>query len=101
MEPEISNQSLFFLIIFVIVPLALSYYYQLGVSKNVIWSTVRGTVQLFAIGYILTFLFDLPARYGIPFMLTVMIIIATFHARQKGKDLPYVGFILFGGTFGH
>ncbi|CDQ17991.1 putative ABC transport system permease protein [Halobacillus karajensis] len=97
MEPEISNQSLFFLIIFVIVPLALSYYYQLGVSKNVLWSTLRGTIQLFAIGYILTFLFDLPAKYGIPFMLTVMIIIATFHARQKGKELPHVGLILFAG----
>lgn len=86
MTPEISNQSLLFLIIFVIVPLALSYYYQLGVSKSVIWSTLRGTVQLFAIGYILTYLFDLPAAYGIPFMLTVMIIIATFHARQRERS---------------
>ncbi|MCA1021377.1 iron export ABC transporter permease subunit FetB [Halobacillus litoralis] len=97
MAPEISNQSLLFLVIFVIVPLALSYFYQLGVSKNVLWSTFRGTVQLFAIGYILTFLFELPASYGIPFMLSVMIIIATFHARQRGKELPYVGYVLFAG----
>ncbi|QAS54197.1 ABC transporter permease [Halobacillus litoralis] len=97
MEPEISNQSLFFLIIFVIVPLVLSYYYQLGVSKSVIWSTFRGTIQLFIIGYILTFLFDLPASYGIPFMLMVMIVIATLHARQKGKELPYVGYVIFAG----
>ncbi|SDI95519.1 ABC transporter permease [Salimicrobium halophilum] len=90
MSPEISNQSLLFLIIFVVVPLSLSYFYQLGMSKNIIVSSLRGTIQLFAIGYILTFLFDLNAFIGIPFMITVMIVIASFHARKKGKELPYV-----------
>ncbi|MBH0229867.1 ABC transporter permease [Halobacillus yeomjeoni] len=97
MTPEISNQSLAFLIIFVIVPLTLSYYYQLGLSKSVIWSTIRGTLQLFAIGYLLTYLFDLPALIGIPIMVSIMIIVATFHARQKGKELPYAWPIIFVG----
>ncbi|WP_089749175.1 ABC transporter permease [Halobacillus alkaliphilus] len=95
MTPEVSNQSLFFLIIFVIIPLTLSYFYQLGLGKNVLWSAFRGTVQLFAIGYILTYLFDLPASVGIPLMVGIMIIIATFHARQKGKELPYVLPVIF------
>ncbi|MCA1009675.1 ABC transporter permease [Halobacillus halophilus] len=95
MTPEVSNQSLFFLIIFVIIPLTLSYFYQLGLGKNVLWSAFRGTVQLFAIGYILTYLFDLPARLGIPLMVGIMIIIATFHARQKGKELPHVLPVIF------
>ncbi|ARI77063.1 ABC transporter permease [Halobacillus mangrovi] len=97
MAPEVSNQSLLFLIIFVVVPLTLSYIYQLGLSKSVIWSTVRGTVQLFAIGYLLTYLFDLPAMVGIPIMVGVMIIVASFHARQKGKELPYVLPVIFIG----
>ncbi|MFD1018743.1 ABC transporter permease [Thalassobacillus hwangdonensis] len=97
MSPEISNQSLLFLIIFVFVPLTLSYFYQLGMSKNIVWSAVRGTVQLFAIGYILTYLFDLDPFVGIPLMLTVMIIIATFHARKKGKELPHVFWVILGG----
>ncbi|SFF54069.1 putative ABC transport system permease protein [Halobacillus alkaliphilus] len=95
LTPEVSNQSLFFLIIFVIIPLTLSYFYQLGLGKNVLWSAFRGTVQLFAIGYILTYLFDLPASVGIPLMVGIMIIIATFHARQKGKELPYVLPVIF------
>jgi putative ABC transport system permease protein len=97
MEPEVSNQSLLFLIIFVIVPLALSYFYQLGLNKNILWSTIRGTIQLFAIGYILTYLFDLPALIGIPITVGVMIIVASFHARQKGKELPNVLFIILIG----
>ncbi|MGI8316148.1 ABC transporter permease [Halobacillus mangrovi] len=97
MAPEVSNQSLLFLIIFVVVPLTLSYIYQLGLSKSVIWSTLRGTVQLFAIGYLLTYLFDLPAIVGIPIMVGVMIIVASFHARQKGKELPYVLPVIFIG----
>ncbi|ASF39906.1 MULTISPECIES: ABC transporter permease [Halobacillus] len=95
MTPEVSNQSLFFLIIFVIIPLTLSYFYQLGLGKNVLWSALRGTVQLFAIGYILTYLFDLPASVGIPLMVGIMIIIATFHARQKGKELPHILPVIF------
>ncbi|CCG45861.1 probable ABC-type transport system permease protein [Halobacillus halophilus DSM 2266] len=95
LTPEVSNQSLFFLIIFVIIPLTLSYFYQLGLGKNVLWSALRGTVQLFAIGYILTYLFDLPASVGIPLMVGIMIIIATFHARQKGKELPHILPVIF------
>ncbi|WP_347862756.1 iron export ABC transporter permease subunit FetB [Salimicrobium sp. PL1-032A] len=90
MSPEISNQSLLFLIIFVVVPLSLSYFYQLGMSRNIIVASLRGTIQLFAIGYLLTYLFDLNAYAGIPLMITVMIVIASFHARKKGKELPYV-----------
>lgn len=97
MSPEISNQSLLFLLVFVIVPLLLSYYYQLGVNKNIIWTTIRGSAQLFLIGYALDYLFDLPALIGIPFMIMVMIVVASFHARQKGTGLPNVFITLFIG----
>ncbi|MCA0970089.1 iron export ABC transporter permease subunit FetB [Halobacillus litoralis] len=97
MSPEISNQSLLFLIVFVLIPLSLSYFYQLGMSKSILWSSIRGTVQLFAIGYILTYLFDLPPGVGIPLMVGIMLIIATFHARQKGKELPHVLPVIFSG----
>ncbi len=97
MSPEISNQSLLFLVIFVLVPLSLSYYYQLGQNKDIIWSSIRGTIQLFLIGYALNYLFDLPPYIGIPFMISVMIIVASFHARKKGEGLPKVLWtILFG-----
>ncbi|WP_082233841.1 ABC transporter permease [Halobacillus massiliensis] len=97
MEPEITNQSLLFLIIFVLIPLSLSYLYQLGMSKNIMWSSIRGTIQLFAIGYLLTYLFDLPAVIGIPIMISIMIVVASFHARKKGKELPNVLWYLLVG----
>lgn len=99
MSPEISNQSLIFLVIFVLVPLTLSYYYQLGLKKDIIWTSVRGTVQLFLIGYALNYLFDLRAIIGIPLMITVMITVASFHARQKGAGLPNVLITILAGLF--
>ncbi|MFC7320875.1 ABC transporter permease [Halobacillus campisalis] len=97
MEPEISNQSLLFLVVFVLIPLSLSYFYQLGLNKNIIWSSLRGTVQLFAIGYLLTYLFELPAMIGIPFMISIMLTVAAFHARKKGMGLPNVLLYIFIG----
>ncbi|MFC0522620.1 ABC transporter permease [Pontibacillus salicampi] len=90
MSPDISNTSLLFLLVFVFVPLTLSYYYQLGLKKDIIWSSLRGTVQLFLIGYALTYLFDLPPLVGIPLMLTIMLLVASFHARKKGAGIPNV-----------
>ncbi|MBM7552293.1 ABC transporter permease [Thalassobacillus pellis] len=97
MSPEVSNQSLLFLIVFVLVPLTLSYYYQLGMSKDIVWSSIRGTIQLFAIGYILTYLFDLNAFIGIPLMVGIMILVASFHAWNKGKELPNAFVVIFLG----
>lgn len=97
LAPEISNYSLLFLIVFVLIPLSLSYFYSLGLSRDVVWSTLRGTVQLFIIGYVLTFLFDINPFIGIPIMLSIMITVAAFHARKKGADLPNLFPILLSG----
>ncbi|PKR78989.1 iron export ABC transporter permease subunit FetB [Halalkalibacillus sediminis] len=90
MERDVSNFSLLVLIVFVMIPFSIAYFYQLGLKKDILWSSIRGTVQLFLIGLLLTYLFNLPPHIGIPIMLTVMITVATFHARKKGKALPYV-----------
>lgn len=97
MASEISNYSLLFLIIFVLIPLSLSYLYQLGLNKDILWSTIRGTIQLFAIGYILNYLFDLKPGIGIPLMVGVMITVASLHARKKGKELPHVFLVILVG----
>ncbi|MET3684277.1 putative ABC transport system permease protein [Alkalibacillus flavidus] len=97
MDRDIPTYSLLLLIAFVLIPLSISYFYSLGLKKDIIWSTIRGTAQLFLIGLVLTYLFDLPPFIGIPIMLSVMITVATFHARKKGKELPYVTLALFAG----
>jgi len=95
MVPEISNLSMFFLIFFVLIPVSLSYFYALGLSKSIFWSSFRGVTQLFLIGYVLTYLFSLQAVTGISIMLTVMIVIASLHASKKGKGIPKVRVITF------
>ncbi|MGP4072479.1 ABC transporter permease [Piscibacillus sp. B03] len=97
MDRDVSNFSLLVLIVFVMIPFTISYFYQLGLKKDIVWSSVRGALQLFLIGIILTYLFNLEPIIGIPIMLSVMITIATFHARKKGKELPNVFITILGG----
>ncbi|MDQ0158624.1 ABC transporter permease [Alkalibacillus salilacus] len=97
MERDIPTYSLFLLLVFVMIPLTISYYYSLGLKKDIIWSTIRGTAQLFFVGLVLTYLFDLRPIIGIPIMLSVMIIVATFHARKKGEEFPNVFISILSG----
>ncbi|SDI25887.1 ABC transporter permease [Natribacillus halophilus] len=96
MAPEISNLSMFFLIFFVLIPVSLSYIYALGLSGSIVWSSFRGIVQLFLIGYVLTYLFSLSPPIGISIMLAVMIAVASLHASKKGQGIPFVRVIIFG-----
>ncbi|WP_100398359.1 ABC transporter permease [Bacillus sp. FJAT-44742] len=89
-EIEITNMTLFFLLVFIIIPVCLSYYYSLGLSRSILWSAFRGISQLLLIGYILTFLFGLEPLQGIPLMLAIMIMTAALHAAKKGKGIPYI-----------
>lgn len=95
MAPTISNTSMLFLLVFVFIPVSLSYMYSLGLSKSITWASIRGVAQLFLIGYILTYLFALPPNIGITFMLFVMMTIATFHASKKGIGIPKVKSMIF------
>ncbi|WLR49778.1 iron export ABC transporter permease subunit FetB [Bacillus tianshenii] len=90
MTPSISNTSMAFLVFFVFIPMLLSYLYALKVEKEIIWASIRGSVQLFAIGYVLTYLFSLPPGYGISMMLFVMITVAVLNASKRGEGLPQV-----------
>ncbi|WP_100372463.1 ABC transporter permease [Bacillus sp. FJAT-45037] len=96
MAPEISTTSMLFLIVFVLIPVSLSYLYSLNLTKSITWSSFRGAAQLFLIGYLLTYLFELPPLVGIPLMLTVMITVAGFHAGKKGQGISGVIFLIFG-----
>ncbi|OIJ20269.1 iron export ABC transporter permease subunit FetB [Anaerobacillus alkalidiazotrophicus] len=95
MAPTISNTAMLFLIIFVLIPVSLSYMYSLGLGKSITWASVRGVIQLLLIGYILTYLFELPPSIGISFMLFVMISIASFHASKKGEGITNVRIMIF------
>ncbi|WP_394174689.1 ABC transporter permease [Guptibacillus hwajinpoensis] len=86
---NISNLSLLTMILFVMIPVSLSYLYSLGIGKSAIWSSLRGVVQLFLIGYILTFLFSIPDWQGIGLWVAVMLVIASFQASRRGQGIPH------------
>lgn len=74
-------------LIFVLIPLVLSKTLKLGLEKDTIIATIRSIVQLFAIGYILKFVFDSDSFIYLLLMILLMIVAATLNARKKGKGI--------------
>jgi len=57
-------------LIFVLIPFLLSKTLKLGLEKDVFIATVRATIQLFIVGYILEFVFGSANPLFIIFMVT-------------------------------
>lgn len=79
--------SLSLTLIFVCIPLLLSKTLKLGLEKDTLIATLRSIVQLLAVGYILKFVFDANSYMYIFLMIALMILVATFNARKKGKGI--------------
>ncbi len=74
-------------IIFVMIPLLLSSYLKLGLEKDIVIATIRSIVQLFFIGYLLTFVFDGEHPVYILLMILLMIAAAAQNIIKKGKGI--------------
>lgn len=72
-------------IIFVIIPLVLSAYLKLGLEKDIVIATIRSTIQLFIVGYILTFVFEGNHPIYILLMILLMITAATQNIIKKAR----------------
>lgn len=81
-----SYLALVFSLIFVFIPFVLSKTLNLGLGKDIVIATVRSIIQLFIVGYILTFVFDNHIIYTV-FMVALIIGAATQNARQKGVSI--------------
>jgi len=79
--------ALAFALIFVLIPILLSKTFKLGLEKDTTIAVVRSIVQLFAVGYILTFVFDAESIIYIFLMVAIMIAAATQNARKKGLSI--------------
>ncbi|MER1692870.1 ABC transporter permease, partial [Proteus mirabilis] len=53
-EHTISNESLIFSLLLVLVAIFISRKEKLSLEKDIIWSTARAIIQLFIVGYVLT-----------------------------------------------
>ncbi|ETI70361.1 ABC transporter permease [Neobacillus vireti] len=72
-------------LVFVLIPLFLSKTLHLGLEKDTLIATIRSIIQLFAVGYILQFIFEADSPLYILLMVMVMIGAATLNARKKGS----------------
>ncbi|RHW32420.1 iron export ABC transporter permease subunit FetB [Lysinibacillus yapensis] len=79
--------SLMLTLIFVFIPLILSKTLKLGLEKDTLIATVRSIIQLLAVGYVLTFVFESQSFLYIFLMVALMIVAATLNARKKGKAI--------------
>ena len=82
-----SALALLLTLIFVLIPLFLSKTLQLELEKDTLIATVRSIIQLFAVGYVLQFIFDSENIIYIFLMVTLMIGAAAQNARKKGTSI--------------
>lgn len=86
-----STFALLLTLIFVAFAIFLSVWQKLGMEKDIIIGTLRAAIQLIAVGYVLNTIFKLRSWPLILLMLSIMITVATFNAKKKGKGLPHIG----------
>ncbi|WP_233252981.1 MULTISPECIES: ABC transporter permease [Bacillaceae] len=62
---QINNTSLFIIWLFILVPVFISYRQSLKLEKEIIWSALRGFIQLLILGFCISYLFSLEKWYAI------------------------------------
>lgn len=72
-------------LIFIAVTMLISLRKKLGLEKDIWIGTIRATIQLLAIGYVLSFVFKQHKLWMLAAIVCVMITVAALHAAKRGK----------------
>lgn len=80
--------SMWFAFAFVLIALLLSVWQKLGLEKEIVVGTIRSTVQLLAIGYVLQFVFHSENVLFIIILIAMMIAVASYNATRRSEKLP-------------
>lgn len=80
---------------FVILSLFLSAGFKLGLGRDLLITSIRATIQLIVIGYILKKVFGFGHPLVITLMLLLMITVAARNAAKRGKGLPCIFWKIF------
>ncbi|QQZ08906.1 ABC transporter permease [Heyndrickxia vini] len=75
---------------FVVIALFLSAAFKLGLGKDLIITSLRATIQLMIVGYILKIVFGFQHLSVVILMILLMILVATKNAAKRGKGLPRI-----------
>ncbi|MCR8644799.1 iron export ABC transporter permease subunit FetB [Paenibacillus sp. N1-5-1-14] len=85
-----SNLALVLTLVFVGITMLLSMKQKLGLEKDILIGTIRATVQLLAVGYVLQFVFATEQVLLVIVIIGVMILVATWNAAQRAKGVTGV-----------
>ncbi|WP_400162403.1 ABC transporter permease [Brevibacillus sp. TJ4] len=80
---------------FVLIALFLSLRQKLGMEKEILIGTIRCTVQLLAIGYVLQFVFHADNPLFVVLILVMMISVASWNASRRGRALSGIFWRIF------
>ncbi|AOZ94389.1 ABC transporter permease [Paenibacillus crassostreae] len=82
-----SYLALSFTLIFVIITMLVSMWQKLDLEKDIAIGTVRATIQLLLVGYVLLYVFESKQPMLIILIISVMITVAAWNAGKRGKGL--------------
>lgn len=94
---EISNIALFVIILFVFVPILISMHQKLGMGKDILYSSIRGFVQLLLLGLFISVLFSLENILIVFLYIFIMMVIAAANSSKRGKERKSAFYISLAG----
>ncbi|MCU5775296.1 iron export ABC transporter permease subunit FetB [Erwiniaceae bacterium BAC15a-03b] len=94
-QHNITNQSLAFALLLVVIALLISQKEKLGLGKDIIWSVSRAVVQLIIVGYVLKTIFNLNNGWLTVLMVLFICINASLNARKRSRNIDNAFIISF------
>ena len=86
---NISNQSLFFSSFLIVIALAIDYKEQLGLGKEIFFASIRAVIQLFVIGYVLGYIFQLDNIIVTLAMALFIVVNAGYNAGKRAHHIEH------------
>jgi putative ABC transport system permease protein len=89
---DISTGKLFIAFVFIVIAQASSFFYHLGLNRDIAIGALRTFAQLFLMGYVLTFILGFENIWLTILVFLVMVVSAMFivKGRVKEKQVPYI-----------
>ncbi|EKT57328.1 iron efflux ABC transporter permease subunit FetB [Providencia sneebia] len=89
-HPTLTNESLGFSVLLVLVAILISHKEKLALEKDIIWSTLRAVIQLLIVGYILTYIFNVDHKTLTIAMVMFICVNAAWNAKKRSKYIDKI-----------
>lgn len=96
---HISNFALITVLFLVLIPILVSHVQKLGLEKDILYSSIRGFIQLLLLGFFISYLFSFEKWYVILGYVFFMIVVASSSIFKRGDKSKNTFFIVFLSIF--